>query len=536
MFYGLTRADWNSPPIPLVRHPYGPFLPIKCAPGGRTCLPARGEKHVKRAKTMADSAVRVRIAPSPTGEPHVGTAYIALFNYLFAKKHGGTFILRIEDTDATRSTPEFEQKVLDALKWCGLEWSEGPDVGGPYGPYRQSDRKDIYLDYVRQIENNGHGFRCFCTPERLEQMREGQRAAGKQPKYDGHCLSLTAEEVTRRVDAGEPHVVRMKIPTEGSCKFTDGVYGDVEIPWDSVDMQVLLKADGMPTYHMANVVDDYLMKITHVARGEEWLASVPKHILIYQYLGLTPPVFMHLSLMRNADKSKLSKRKNPTSISYYSALGYLPEALMNFLGLFFIQIAEGEELMTMAELAEKFDPDNLSKSGAIFDIQKLDWLNGRWIREKLSDDEFLGRVLAWASENDRLKQGLKLSQSRISKLGELPALADFLLKSDLGLEPAAFAKIKSSPEELVEIFNTVQPDLEKILEWNKETIEAELRAIADRMGKKLKVVLAPLFVAVSGSSRSLPLFDSMELLGRSVVRQRLKIAGQVAASMAGSGK
>ncbi|OOG64153.1 MULTISPECIES: glutamate--tRNA ligase [Sinorhizobium/Ensifer group] len=485
---------------------------------------------------MTDSAVRVRIAPSPTGEPHVGTAYIALFNYLFAKKHGGTFILRIEDTDATRSTPEFEQKVLDALKWCGLKWSEGPDVGGPYGPYRQSDRKDIYLDYVRQIEKNGHGFRCFCTPERLEQMREAQRAAGKQPKYDGHCLTLSAEEVTRRVDAGEPHVVRMKIPTEGSCKFTDGVYGDVEIPWDSVDMQVLLKADGMPTYHMANVVDDYLMKITHVARGEEWLASVPKHILIYQYLGLTPPVFMHLSLMRNADKSKLSKRKNPTSISYYSALGYLPEALMNFLGLFFIQIAEGEELMTMAELAEKFDPDNLSKSGAIFDIQKLDWLNGRWIREKLSDDEFLGRVLAWASENDRLKQGLKLSQSRISKLGELPALADFLLKSDLGLEPSAFAKIKSSPEELVEIFNTVQPDLEKILEWNKETIEAELRAIADRMGKKLKVVLAPLFVAVSGSSRSLPLFDSMELLGRSVVRQRLKVAGQVAASMAGSGK
>lgn len=485
---------------------------------------------------MADSAVRVRIAPSPTGEPHVGTAYIALFNYLFAKKHGGTFILRIEDTDATRSTPEFEQKVLDALKWCGLEWSEGPDVGGPYGPYRQSDRKDIYLDYVRQIEKNGHGFRCFCTPERLEQMREAQRAAGKQPKYDGHCLNLTAEEVTRRVDAGEPHVVRMKIPTEGSCKFTDGVYGDVEIPWDSVDMQVLLKADGMPTYHMANVVDDHLMKITHVARGEEWLASVPKHILIYQYLGLTPPVFMHLSLMRNADKSKLSKRKNPTSISYYSALGYLPEALMNFLGLFFIQIAEGEELMTMAELAEKFDPDNLSKSGAIFDIQKLDWLNGRWIREKLSDDEFLGRVLTWASENDRLKQGLKLSQSRISKLGELPGLADFLLKSDLGLEPAAFAKIKSAPEELVEIFNTVQPDLEKILEWNKETIEAELRAIADRMGKKLKVVLAPLFVAVSGSSRSLPLFDSMELLGRSVVRQRLKVAGQVAASMAGSGK
>ncbi|MFJ6325048.1 MULTISPECIES: glutamate--tRNA ligase [unclassified Rhizobium] len=482
---------------------------------------------------MTTSGVRVRIAPSPTGEPHVGTAYIALFNYLFAKKHGGEFILRIEDTDATRSTPEFETKVLDALKWCGLKWSEGPDVGGPYGPYRQSDRKDIYKPYVEKIVDAGHGFRCFCTPERLEKMREAQRAAGLPPKYDGHCLNLSAEEVTARVAAGEPHVVRMKIPTEGTCKFHDGVYGDVEIPWDAVDMQVLLKADGMPTYHMANVVDDHLMKITHVARGEEWLASVPKHILIYRYLGLKPPVFMHLSLMRNADKSKLSKRKNPTSISYYTALGYIPEALMNFLGLFFMQIAEGDELLTMEELAAKFDPENLSKAGAIFDIQKLDWLNGRWIREKLSEEEFQQRVLTWAMENSRLQEGLKLSQSRITKLGELPDLAGFLFKSDLNLDPSAFAKIKSTPEELLEILNTVQPDLEKILEWNVETIEAELRAIADRMGKKLKVIVAPLFVAMSGSSRSLPLFDSMAILGRSVVRQRLKLAAQTVATLVG---
>ena len=483
---------------------------------------------------MTTSGVRVRIAPSPTGEPHVGTAYIALFNYLFAKKHGGTFILRIEDTDATRSTPEFEQKVLDALKWCGLEWAEGPDIGGPYGPYRQSDRKDIYKPYVDKIVENGHGFHCFCTPERLDEMRAAQRAAGKAPKYDGRCLNLTAEEVTTRIAAGEPNVVRMKIPTEGACKFHDGVYGDVEIPWEAVDMQVLLKADGMPTYHLANVVDDHLMKITHVARGEEWLASVPKHILIYQYLGLEPPQFMHLSLMRNADKSKLSKRKNPTSISYYSALGYLPEALMNFLGLFFIQIAEGEELLSMKELAEKFDPENLSKAGAIFDIQKLDWLNGRWLREKLSEEEFAARVLAWAMENGRLREGLKLSQSRISKLGELPDLAGFLLKSDLNLDASAFAKIKSSPEEILEILQTAQADLEKILEWNTASIEAELRAIADRMGKKLKVVVAPLFVAMSGSSRSLPLFDSMAILGRSVVRQRLKLAAHAMASAAGS--
>ena len=473
---------------------------------------------------MTTSNVRVRIAPSPTGEPHVGTAYIALFNYLFAKKHGGTFILRIEDTDATRSTPEFETKVLDALKWCGLEWSEGPDIGGPYGPYRQSDRKHIYGEYVEKIVANGHGFRCFCTPERLDEMRSAQRAAGKQPKYDGKCLSLSAEEVATRMGAGEASVVRMKIPTEGSCDFNDGVYGDVSIPWDSVDMQVLLKADGMPTYHMANVVDDHLMKITHVARGEEWLSSVPKHILLYQYLGLEPPKFMHLSLMRNADKTKLSKRRNPTSISYYSALGYLPEALMNFLGLFFIQIAEGDELLTMDELAEKFDPENLNKAGAIFDIQKLDWLNGRWLREGISEAEFAGRVIQWAMENDRFNEALKLSQSRITKLSDLPDLAGFILKGDLGLTANDFQIKKTTLSETLEILDTVQPDLEKIFEWNQESIEAELRAIAERMDKKLKTVLAPLFIAVSGSSRSLPLFDSMTILGRSVVRQRLKTA------------
>ncbi len=244
---------------------------------------------------------------------------------------------------------------------------------------------------------------------------------------------------------------------------------------------------------------------------------------------------MHLSLMRNADKSKLSKRKNPTSISYYSALGYLPEALMNFLGLFFIQIAEGEELLTMEELAAKFDPEALSKAGAIFDIQKLDWLNGRWLREKLSPEEFISRTLEWAMENARLTEGLKLAQSRISKLGELPNLAGFLLASDAGLTPASFAGLKSKPEEIHEILTTVAVDLEKMPDWNVEAIEAELRDVAERTGKKLRVVTPPLFVAMSGSSRSLPLFDSMALLGRSVVRQRLKAAIAVVATMVGSG-
>ena len=240
---------------------------------------------------------------------------------------------------------------------------------------------------------------------------------------------------------------------------------------------------------------------------------------------------MHLPLLRNADRSKLSKRKNPTSISYYSALGYLPEALLNFLGLFFLQIAEGEELLTMEELTEKFDPDNLSKAGAVFDVQKLDWLNGRWLREKLSPEEFVERVLDWASENNRLIEGLKLSQTRITKLGELPPLGGFLLSSDVGLTQASFAGLKTSAAETQEIIETVRIALENIQDWTVGAIDAELRAVSDRLGKKLRVMTPPLYVAVSGSSRSLPLFDSMALLGRSVVRERLKRAATVAASM-----
>ncbi|TPW30698.1 glutamate--tRNA ligase [Pararhizobium mangrovi] len=475
---------------------------------------------------MADTTPRMRIAPSPTGEPHVGTAYTALFNWLLARHLGGTFILRIEDTDATRSTREYEGNVLDALKWTGLTWAEGPDVGGDYGPYRQSERKHLYGEHVEALLDKGHAFKCFCSAERLEKMRADQRAKNEPPRYDGHCLGLSAEEVSAKEAAGETPVVRMKVPAEGTCRFTDWVYGEVEIPWTSVDMQVVMKADGMPTYHVANVVDDHLMKITHVARGEEWVSSTPKHILLYEYLGWDVPEFIHLPLMRNADKSKLSKRKNPTSISYYSALGFLPEALMNFLGLLFIQIDEGEELLDMDGLAEAFDPHTLSKSGAVFDLQKLEWLNGRWLREKLSEEEYLHRVLAWAGERDRLKQGLALAQSRIGKLSDLPDLVSFLLKSEAGVTPESFDGMKKiTRANALDVLKAVQPALDALPDWTTEAIEAELRRLSEEdMGKKLRLVVPPLFVAVSGSARSLPLFDSMALLGRAVTRQRLKAA------------
>jgi glutamyl-tRNA synthetase len=316
----------------------------------------------------------------------------------------------------------------------------------------------------------------------------------------------------------------MKIPTEGSCKFVDGVYGEVEIPWDAVDMQVLLKADGMPTYHMANVVDDHLMKITHVARGEEWLASVPKHILIYQYLGLEPPVFMHLSLMRNADKSKLSKRKNPTSISYYAALGYLPEALMNFLGLFFIQIAEGRGTADHGSAGGTVRPGKPLQGRR--DLRHAEARLAQWplaARETFGGGVHLPRTGLGTCKRPLIREGMKLAQSgfklwRPARSDRLPAQgrsrAD---RCELLEHQEGPARGRANHSQ------TVQPDLEKIFEWNAETIEAELRAISERSDIKLRVILPPLFIAMSGSPRSLPLFDSMAILGRSVVRQRLKV-------------
>ncbi|RFB81042.1 glutamate--tRNA ligase [Methylovirgula sp. 4M-Z18] len=465
---------------------------------------------------------RLRIAPSPTGEPHVGTAYTALFNILLARKLGGEMILRIEDTDQSRSTPDSERKVMEALNWLGLNWTEGPDKGGAYGPYRQSERRDIYAPYVEELLDNGHAFKCFCSRERLETMRKAQQAKGQQPKYDGHCLSLTAEEVRAKEAEGEVPVVRMKIPTNGACAFEDGIYGAVSIPWDTIDMQVILKADGMPTYHLANVVDDHLMKITHVARGEEWLSSVPKHILLYQYFGWQAPQFIHLPLLRNLDRSKLSKRRNPTSISYFSTAGYLPEALVNFLGLGFVSIAEGEELMTLDELSNRFELSALSKAGAVFDLQKLDWLNGRWIREKLGAQDFAARMHEWSDINNRLLGGLALAQARCVKLSDVPMLIAFLLSDKLDLTREHFAATKTGVEESLAILEAVAPTVETLGEWDKTAIEAEIRRISDETGRKIRIMVAPLYLAITGSTKSLPLFDSMELLGRSMVRQRLR--------------
>jgi glutamyl-tRNA synthetase len=472
--------------------------------------------------------VRTRIAPSPTGDPHLGTAYIALFNLCFARQHSGQFILRIEDTDQARSTPESEKAILDSLRWLGLNWDEGPDVGGPHGPYRQSERMHIYKDYALELINKGHAFYCFATSEELDQMRAEQMARGETPKYDGRSLKLTPAEVQQKLAAGEPYVIRMKIPEEGQCEIDDLLRGKIVIDWQQVDMQVLMKADGMPTYHLANVVDDHLMAITHVIRGEEWINSAPKHILLYQYFGWDVPVFCHLPLLRNPDKSKLSKRKNPTSINYYRRMGYMPEALLNYLARMGWSMPNEEEKFTLEEMFENFDLKTITLGGPVFDIEKLDWLNGRWIRENLDAESFAARVGQWALNESYLKPLIPLIQSRVERFSQLPSLVSFFFSGMPDISKADFDALNMDDETLRRLLQYTGWMLDTQRSWQRDDLYESIKGLSDAMGMKIKPFLQPLFIALTGSTTSPPLFDSMSLLGSDLTRARLREALQVA--------
>jgi len=472
--------------------------------------------------------VRTRVAPSPTGDPHVGTAYVALVNYCFAKKHGGEFVLRIEDTDQTRSTAESERAILETLRWCGLSRDEGPDVGGPHGPYRQSERSSIYREYAGKLLEQGDAFKCFCTPERLEEMRVAQRASGRPSRYDGLCLSYSPEDVARREAAGEPYVVRMRVPDEGVCVVEDLRRGPVEFEYKTVDMQVLMKSDGLPTYHLANVVDDHLMGITHVFRGEEWLSSAPKHLLLYSYLGWQPPKLMHLPLLRNPDKSKLSKRKNPTGILFFRAMGYLPEALVNFLALLANAVRDGEdEIMDLPAIVRRFEIEHVPTGGPVFDLPKLDWLNGRYIRERLDPATFARRVTDWGISPQRLTRLAQLAAPRIERFSDLGPLLAFLFSGRLSLRPGDLRGTKLDDVEMRRAFTLALTELDALPVWDALGIEAVLKRIAETLGKKTRDVARPFYVAITGSPTSIPLFDSMELLGRDIVRERLRGALQL---------
>lgn len=471
--------------------------------------------------------VRTRIAPSPTGDPHVGTAYIALFNLCFARQQGGKFILRIEDTDQVRSTAQSEQKILNALRWLGLNWDEGPDVGGNYGPYRQSERTEVYQKHVQQLLDQGHAFRCFCTEGRLSELRARQMQEKQQPGYDGKCLSLSVEEVQKRQQAGEASVVRMKVPEAGSCEIDDYLRGKIEIDWAQVDMQILLKADGMPTYHLANVVDDHLMAISHVIRGEEWISSAPKHKLLYQYFGWDMPVLCHMPLLRNPDKSKLSKRKNPTSITYYERMGYLPEALLNYLGRMGWSMPDGQEKFNLEEMITAFDLQRVSLGGPIFDAEKLNWLNGSWIRENLSTEQFADRVVAWAFNRDYLMQAAGMVQERVELLSDIAPLASFFVSGMLDISAADFQHKKLEPAEVRRLLQFATWRMEAIDAWQKPAIEAAFTTLAEQMQLKFRDFIAPIFIAITGKSSATPVMDSMVVLGPDISRVRLRYAVEV---------
>ena len=360
--------------------------------------------------------VRTRVAPSPTGDPHVGTAYMALFNRVFAKSQGGQFILRIEDTDQARSTAASEAGIFEALRWAGIDWDEGPDIGGEFGPYRQSERLAVYGHHAERLLQTGRAFPCFCSKTRLDDLRRRQQASGETPRYDGHCLTLDPTQARTRIAQGEDHVIRLRVPDDGVCRLEDGLRGRIEIPWRQIDSQVLVKSDGFPTYHLAVVVDDHLMQISHVLRGEEWISSSPKHQLLYDAFDWPMPVHYHLPLLRNPDTSKLSKRKNPTGLNYYRRCGYLPEALLNYLALMGWSMPDERELFSVREMTAAFDIERMSTGGPVFDLAKLDWMNGQYIRA-LSTDEFMDRRrAAWALNRESLAPIAPLVQTRSGAL------------------------------------------------------------------------------------------------------------------------
>jgi len=475
---------------------------------------------------MSSSAVRVRVAPSPTGDPHVGTAYQALFNLAFARKHGGQFILRIEDTDRARSTPESERMILESLGWLGLSWDEGPDLGGPHAPYRQSERSAIYTEHVDRLLVDGNAYRCFCTAERLDEMRAENRDRKMFSGYDRKCRDIAVDESVRRAESGESFVVRMKIPIEGDCVMTDLLRGQITKDWASVDDQVVLKSDGFPTYHLANVVDDHLMEITHVIRGEEWLNSVPKHLKLYEYFGWEPPQFCHLPLLRNNDKnkSKLSKRKNPTSLEYFRRAGFLPEAIVNFMGMMGWTRAEGEEKFTLDAFIENFELEKLSLGGPVFDVEKLRWLNARYIREDHDPASLLGLLEATVLQRDYLERIAALAQPRLETLTDWGFLTAFFFADAVALDPSTLVMKGKEPGELAEIFQVALWSFDGLKAFDAASIQDVFRRVAEMQDVKLRDLTRPFYVAMTGVAASTPLFDSIELLGRDLTRMRLRRA------------
>lgn len=466
---------------------------------------------------------RVRIAPSPTGDPHVGTAYIALFNRVFADKHGGSFILRIEDTDQTRSTPESEAAIFRSLRWVGLKWEEGPDVGGPHGPYRQSERLGIYQEHAERLIEAGHAYRCFATPEELAEMRRTQKERGAKQPYDRRYRDLEPAETERLLAEGRSHVIRLKMPLDGQTVIRDGLRGEITFENDGIDDQILVKSDGFPTYHLANVVDDHLMGITHVIRAEEWIPSTPKHLRLYQAFGWEPPVFVHLPLLRNADKSKISKRKNPVSLEYYQAAGILPEALLNFLGRMGWSLPDEREKFSYAEMLEHFTFDRMNVGGPIFDLAKLDWLNGLYLRE-LEPEALLERLRGWLLSDDFLLSVIPLVRERITRLSEFVPKTQWIFGEPTPLAKEAYLPKGKSQPETVAALKAVAELVDGARSWRATPLEEAFRGLCTDLGWRARDLFGLVRLVATGSKVAPPLFDSLEVIGKARTQVRIRQA------------
>ncbi len=471
--------------------------------------------------------VRTRFAPSPTGYMHLGNLRTALYTYLWARRNGGKFILRIEDTDQEREVPGAVDLIYKSLKIAGLSHDEGPDVGGPCGPYVQSERKDMYLPYAKQLIESGHAYYCFCTRERLEEARAEAEKKGETFKYDKHCLHLSKEEIQRRLDAGEPYVIRQNIPTTGKAGFDDVIYGHVEVDCDTLDDNILIKADGLPTYNFANVIDDHLMGITHVMRGNEYLSSAPKYNLLYEAFGWQPPVYVHLTpVMANAQR-KLSKRKGDPSFEDLLNEGYLTEAIINYLVLLGWSPRGEREFYTLKELEECFDLEGLSKSPSIFDTVKLNWFNAEYIR-KLDPEKYLALATPWLNKAldpekfDYHRLG-ELLQSRTEVFNQLPGMVEFLAKmpefeNDLYVNK----KQKTTLDVARQALAFVKPVLDSIDSWTEGEIHDRVMEAIPASGMKNGQVLWPLRIAISGQlSTPGGAFEIAYLLGKEETLKRL---------------
>jgi glutamyl-tRNA synthetase len=473
--------------------------------------------------TSTEAPIRVRIAPSPTGDPHVGTAYIGLLNYIYARQRGGKFVLRIEDTDRTRFVPTSEQMIFDSLRWLGLTWDEGPDVGGPHGPYRQSERTEIYREHAEILLANGTAYRCFCTAEELDAVRKHQIAAKLPPRYPGTCRTLTPEQIDANIAAGKSFVIRLKIPV-GETTFRDELRDPITFDHNNVDDQVLMKSDGFPTYHLANVVDDHLMQITDVIRAEEWISSTPKHVLLYKAFGWQQPRFWHMPLLRNIDKSKISKRKNPVSLIYYQQAGFLPEAIINFLGLMGggmpADINNGTEQFTLAEMVEHFVFTNIRLGGPVFDLTKLKWLNGEYLR-KLTPEQFYAELRSTVLSDDYLRNIAPLIQTRIETLGQFGDLTTFFFRDDVLPTQEVFLPKKRTLEETL-AFATDQLATLEATDWTHEALEPALKKLGEENSWSVKENFMLLRAIITGSTMSPPLLESMVVFGKARSLDRVR--------------